>query len=142
MIAGHEIYWASKQFKKKNMLICNDVKYNASEINTLSNQLANALIKQGLKKEDRVAVLLKNSLESVITLFGIQKAGMIYVGLNERNSSNELTKIILDCKPTIIFTSKEFKEKIIKTMKSVKSLIKVIGIGWQYEDKRAQKFFW
>ena len=134
MIAGHEIYWASKQFKKKNMLICNDVKYNASEINTLSNQLANALIKQGLKKEDRVAVLLKNSLESVITLFGIQKAGMIYVGLNERYSPNELTKIIYDCKPTIIFTSKEFKEKINKTMKSVKSLIKVIGIRWQYED--------
>jgi len=134
LIAGHEIYWASKQFKKKNMIIFNDAQYNASEINTLSNQLANALIKQGLKKEDRVAVLLKNSLESVITLFGIQKAGMIYVGLNERYSSNELTKIILDCKPTIIFTSKEFKEKINKTMKSVKFLIKVIGIRWQYED--------
>ena len=109
------------------MIIFNDAKYNASEINNLSNQLANALIKQGLKKTDRVAVLLKNSLESVITLFGIQKAGMIYVGLNERYSSNELTKIILDCKPTIIFTSKEFEEKINKTMKSVKFLIKAVS---------------
>ena len=71
------------------MIIFNGAKYNASEINILSNQLANALIKQGLQKADRVAVLLKNSLESVITLFGIQKAGMIYVGLNERYSSKE-----------------------------------------------------
>ena len=114
MIAGHEIYWASKQFKKKDMIIFNGAKYNASEINILSNQLANALIKQGLQKADRVAVLLKNSLESVITLFGIQKAGMIYVGLNERYSSKELTKIILDCKPNIIFTSEDFKENIKK----------------------------
>ena len=112
LLAGHEIYWASQQFKKKNMIIFNDAKFNASEINTLSNQLANALIKQGLQKADRVAVLLKNSLESVITLFGIQKAGMIYVGLNERYSSKELTKIILDCKPNIIFTSEDFKENI------------------------------
>ena len=134
MIAGHEIYWASKQFKKKDMIIFNGVKYNASEINILSNQLANALIKQGLQKADRVAVLLKNSLESVITLFGIQKAGMIYVGLNERYSSKELTKIILDCKPNIIFTSEDFKENIKSTMKSVRFLVKVIGIRWQYED--------
>ena len=62
MIAGHEIYWASKQFKRKDVIIFNGAKYNASEINILSNQLANSLIKQGLQKADRVAVLLKAML--------------------------------------------------------------------------------
>ena len=55
---------------KKDMIIFNGAKYNASEINILSNQLANALIKKVCKK--LIEAVHKEFLESVITLFGIQ----------------------------------------------------------------------
>ncbi|NLL18878.1 MAG: AMP-binding protein [Clostridia bacterium] len=55
-----------------------------------ANRLANLLIKRGIKKGDKVAILLMNCLEWLPIYFGILKAGAIAVPLNFRYSAEEI----------------------------------------------------
>ncbi|MFF2154857.1 amino acid adenylation domain-containing protein [Paenibacillus chitinolyticus] len=50
-----------------------------AELNRRSNRLAQALRKQDIKREERVAVVMDRSLEMMIAIFGVLKAGGAYV---------------------------------------------------------------
>jgi len=58
--------------------------------NEKANRLANLLISRGIKKGDKVAVLLMNCLEWLPIYFGILKTGAIAVPFNFRYSSDEI----------------------------------------------------
>ena len=60
-----------------------------------ANRFANLLLSRGLKKGDRVAILLMNCLEWLPIYFGILKAGCLAVPMNYRYSSDEI-KYCLD----------------------------------------------
>ncbi|NLJ88452.1 MAG: acyl--CoA ligase [Epulopiscium sp.] len=60
-----------------------------------ANRLANLLIKRGIKKGDKVAILLMNCLEWLPIYFGVLKAGAIAVPFNFRYSTEEI-KYCLD----------------------------------------------
>ncbi|NLJ71438.1 MAG: AMP-binding protein [Syntrophomonadaceae bacterium] len=60
-----------------------------------ANRLANLLLKRGIKKGDKVAILLMNCLEWLPIYFGILKAGAIAVPLNFRYTAEEI-KYCLD----------------------------------------------
>jgi len=60
-----------------------------------ANRLANLLIKRGVKKGDKVAILLMNCLEWLPVYFGILKAGAVAVPLNFRYTAEEI-KYCLD----------------------------------------------
>ena len=60
-----------------------------------ANRFANLLLSRGLKKGDRVAILLMNCIEWLPIYFGILKAGCLAVPMNYRYSSDEI-KYCLD----------------------------------------------
>ena len=67
-------------------LICEDEdgsvrRYSFGDIRALSNRLANALVAQGLKRGDRVGVLLRQSPETAISHIASFKAGLISIPL-------------------------------------------------------------
>ena len=55
-----------------------------------ANRMANLLIKRGIKKGDKVAILLMNCLEWLPIYFGILKTGAIVVPLNFRYTAEEI----------------------------------------------------
>src|SRR5690606_27360729 len=52
------------------------------ELNERANCLANFLIKQGIQKGDRIALVLDRSEELIISLLAIMKSGAAYVPLD------------------------------------------------------------
>lgn len=52
------------------------------EADEAANQVAHALLAAGLQRSARVAMLCDNSVEAVITMIGIAKAGLVCVPLN------------------------------------------------------------
>ena len=54
--------------------------------NEKANRFANLLISRGIKKGDKVAILLMNCLEWLPIYFGILKAGALAVPLNFRRN--------------------------------------------------------
>ena len=60
------------------------------EFDKKANRFANLLLSRGIKKGDRVAILLMNSLEWLPVYFGILKAGALAVPLNYRYTAEEI----------------------------------------------------
>ena len=55
-----------------------------------ANRFANLLLSRGIKKGDRVAILLMNGIEWLPIYFGILKAGALAVPLNYRYTADEI----------------------------------------------------
>jgi long-chain acyl-CoA synthetase len=91
-----------------------------------ANRLANLLLKRGIKKGDKVAILLMNCLEWLPIYFGILKAGAIAVPLNFRYTAEEI-KYCLDLSDTMtLIFGPEFigrVEMIYNQIPKVKTLI-------------------
>ena len=60
------------------------------EFNKKANRFANLLLTRGIKKGDKVAILLMNCLEWLPIYFGILKTGAMAVPLNYRYTSDEI----------------------------------------------------
>lgn len=61
-----------------------------SEFNKKANRFANLLLTRGVKKGDKVAILLMNCIEWLPIYFGILKTGALAVPLNYRYTSDEI----------------------------------------------------
>ena len=61
-----------------------------SVFNEKANRFANLLLSRGIKKGDKVAILMMNGLEWLPIYFGILKTGALAVPLNFRYSSDEI----------------------------------------------------
>ncbi|MGI6021420.1 MAG: class I adenylate-forming enzyme family protein [Lachnospiraceae bacterium] len=61
-----------------------------SIFNEKANRFANLLLSRGIKRDDKVGILLMNCLEWLPVYFGILKAGALAVPLNFRYDSSEI----------------------------------------------------
>lgn len=84
--------------------------------------VAGWLVRQGLARGDRVAVLLPNSAEYVACYLGIQMAGGIVVALNAEASADELAYTFWDCTPRFVVvdrnsarTLKRIADRLVQT---------------------------
>lgn len=82
------------------------------EIETEINQLSNAFQSLGIKKGDRIAVLLPNCPQYITTFFATQSLGAIFTALNPMNTPHEIQKQLNDAKPKILITLDIFTEKV------------------------------
>jgi len=78
----HFLENSAARFPDKVAFIHEDVRATYVQINAKANQLANWLINQGIKNGDRIALLLENCLEYVISYYGGLKAGAAVVPLS------------------------------------------------------------
>lgn len=86
----------------KTAIIFDDVGITYAELDARSNRLAQALIAQGVRRGDRVAILSKNNIGFVDTLFATAKSGAALVPLNWRLAPVELGWIIGNCAPALV----------------------------------------
>ena len=87
-----------------------------SEMDKNSNKVANALIKSGVKKGDRVAQFLSNSLELVYFFVGALKAGCVVVPMNTYCKEAEVEHIINNSGATIMLVDDE-RLKVVENCK-------------------------
>src|SRR5512145_436040 len=78
----------------KTALICGGQRLTYAQINDMSDRLARALVDMGVRRQDRVAVFLDNSVEAVVSIFGILKAGGIFLVLHSGMKSRKLNYIL------------------------------------------------
>ena len=83
-----------------------------SQFNGNANRTANALVSIGVKKGDRVGILLMNCAEYMELFFAIAKIGAVFVPLNIRLVADELTYIIRDSSAQTIVYGHEFQKVV------------------------------
>ena len=73
-----------------------------------ANRVANLLIKKGIQKGQKVAILLMNSLEWLPIYFGVLKAGAIAVPMNFRYTADEIEYCVRLADVDVLFFGEEF----------------------------------
>ncbi|MBW2366064.1 MAG: AMP-binding protein, partial [Deltaproteobacteria bacterium] len=94
----------AKKFPDRDALIFMGKKITYLELDQLVNQFANALIEIGVKQGDRVALLLPNIPQIVITYYGIWRVGAVPVPNNPLYTDRELEHQFNDSGATSLVT--------------------------------------
>ena len=89
-----------------------DLRLTFAELNERSNRIANAFVEAGVRKNERVALLLMNSAEFMEAYFGLAKIGAVVVPLNWRLVADELEFILKDSGATRLIFGEEFVEVV------------------------------
>ncbi|BEP70286.1 MULTISPECIES: class I adenylate-forming enzyme family protein [unclassified Variovorax] len=79
---GDVIHRSTRRFGARTALIEGEHRMSYSELDAASNRFAHHLLGLGLASGERVAMLCNNSIEMVVALLGIQKAGLVWVPIN------------------------------------------------------------
>jgi len=82
--------------------------FNYPEVNRRVNQLAHGLMGLGLKKGEKVAVLLENSIEIVEVYLACAKSGLVIVPINFRLMGKDVDYIANNSDARVIIVHDEF----------------------------------
>ncbi|MBE0549253.1 MAG: AMP-binding protein [Rubrivivax sp.] len=138
MIAGRLVSWAAAQHGTRPSLVFRDRRYSHLEIEARSNRFAQALIALGLQPGERFAVLLDNSVESLDSLFGAEKAALTYVALNARHTLAEHLDILADAQACTVLVGSQYADLARALARAagqqLPELRLVLGLGVQVPD--------
>jgi putative pyridoxal-dependent aspartate 1-decarboxylase len=113
-------------------LHCGSATITHGELNRRSNKLARTLQKECVGIETPVAVCMERSIELIISILGIIKAGGTYVPIDPIYPAEHIQTILSDCNPVVILTKDRFKTLFSK------SDVKVIYISAQTGEDEAE----
>ncbi len=105
---GTIIYKRALNTPNKTALIFDDKAVTYKELNLGVNRCAYMLQKKGLKKGDRICVVLLNCVEFLEMYFAAAKLGLIFVPLNWRLVGPELQYQLNDCEARLVLFHNSF----------------------------------
>lgn len=113
-------------FPDKEALVCSKERFTYEELNKKAENLSNFLLSLNVLKSDRVMIFLENSLESVVSIFGILNAGGVFIVVNPLVKSKKLQYMINDSQTKILITDQKHFDQIKDTVNVCPSLQAVL----------------
>ena len=92
------------------------------ELDARSNGVAHCLAEQGVRTGDRVGLYVDKSIDSVIGLTGILKAGASYVPLDPQGPPARAARILRDCGLEVLITSRKKRGRLQQILQEELSL--------------------
>jgi long-chain acyl-CoA synthetase len=105
---------SAEAYPDKIALIHEDIRATYGGINAGANQLARWLREQGFGRGDRVALILENSLEYVVSYYAVLKIGAVASPLSTDLKPDGLNPLLAEIGPKAIISSSRF-ERLLKT---------------------------
>ncbi len=133
---------ASEKRPNKAFLIFEKEKVTFKKFKEDMERLSSGFTKLGIKKGDKIALFLCNSIEFVICYFAAIRAGAIVIPLNNFLSLEEIVYILNDAKAKILITSsdcsevmKDFKKNSTPSLENIIATDRMDGQQYiQYKD--------
>ncbi|MBX3419923.1 MAG: acyl--CoA ligase [Pirellulaceae bacterium] len=85
-------------------IVFQDRRLTYAELQAAIDRAARALLAAGTRPGDRVAMLAMACPEFMITFLAASQVGAMWLGLNPKLSARELSYILNDCRPKLLFT--------------------------------------
>jgi amino acid adenylation domain-containing protein/thioester reductase-like protein len=104
------------------------------ELNSRANQLAHYLQDEGVKPDTLVGICVERSLEMMVGLLGILKAGAAYVPLDSESPTERLHFMLEDTQLSIILT----QEKLVNKLGELKASIICLDSNWDIINQQTQ----
>jgi long-chain acyl-CoA synthetase len=90
---------------RKTAIVRGERRMTYAELDAAANRLAHALIDRGVCRGDRVAIHLENSIETVVSIFAVLKAGGVFLVVNPTTKCEKLAYILNDCRAVALIAS-------------------------------------
>lgn len=123
------------KYSDKSAIVSGERRVSYAELDENSNKIANTMMNIGIKKGDRVAMLLTNSPEFVAVYFGIIKAGAIAVPLDIEYKVGELQSLFGNCQPKVLVAESSTLEPLIPFLSRFDSVEHVIVQDYRKDGK-------
>ncbi len=102
-----------------------------ADLDVESNKLAHSLLGVGIERGDRVGIYMNRGIVSIVGVFGILKAGAIYVPIDPFCPPGRLSYIIIKCKIASLITSQDKLkniEQVFPDKSPVESIVVMDGL--------------
>jgi long-chain acyl-CoA synthetase len=103
---------AARQRPDHTALFFQGTRLSCGEVDQLSNAMAAALVALGIKKGDRVALILPNCPQWVIGQLGAWKAGAVVVPMSFLLAEPEVRRTLIDCEAKVALVLTPFYAKV------------------------------
>ena len=106
--------WAchAEYFPHKEAVVCGDERLTWGQFNAGLNRVANALNDQGIGRGERVAVLMNNTVATLLTILGVVKSGASVVPLSGLLQAEQLAVLIDDADAGALIVSADTQPQI------------------------------
>lgn len=104
------------------------------EFDAQANQAANLLITRGVRKGDKVAILLMNCLEWLPIYFGILKCGALAVPMNYRYTAEEIRYCAELADVSVLIYGTEFIDRVAEIHDSLPDIKNFFFVGEDIPD--------
>ncbi|WP_247730364.1 class I adenylate-forming enzyme family protein [Halovivax limisalsi] len=105
-----------------------------AEFGTLANQFANAMHDRGVRYGDRVGMVLFNTREFPIALYGCHKLGAMPVAVNTQLAADDIAYIFDDMNAEALVYDTEIRETVETAAADSVSEHHLIGAGFEPDD--------
>lgn len=125
----HMLRRSAQQFPDKAALVYREQRLTYQQVSNDVSALANSLAEAGIRRGDRVAVLLDTSVEQVVSLFATSQAQGVFVPIHHSLKSDQVGHILNDCRVSTLITSAERLHELDDVIQSSPSLKTIIAVG-------------
>jgi len=129
-------YWASKQGDKAAAIDSEtgeSISY--AELNVRSNQLAQLMYAQGLRKGDHIALFMENNIRYFEVIWAALRSGLHVTPINRYLSAEETRYIVNNCEAKVLITSaylSKVAEALIGKISACEILLMINGASASY----------
>ncbi len=119
MDLGRMLEETGRNFAGKTALIHNETRLSYSELDKLVNSFANKLRSLGIVKGDKIAIILPNIPEFVISYFAAQKLGAVAVTINIMSTVYELKYLLENSESKLVVTTGQLAPRVEEACRAV-----------------------
>ncbi|WP_166220681.1 non-ribosomal peptide synthetase [Pseudomonas atagonensis] len=92
--------------------VCQGQRLTYAELNRQANALAHHLIGLGVRPDDRVAIVARRGLDTLVGLVAILKAGAGYVPIDPAHPVERLSYLLGDSEPVVVLTQTDLRSQL------------------------------
>jgi amino acid adenylation domain-containing protein len=109
----HELFESqARQTPYAVALISGDQEVTYEQLNYRANQLAHYLKSHGVGSDVLVAICMERSIEAVVAILAVLKAGGAYLPIDPMYPPERLAFIVQDARPGVLITHKKFQKRL------------------------------
>lgn len=129
MLAGDMLRRSAQRFPTKTAIICGGDRFSYAELDARANMLANALLRLGLPKGSKIAMLSRNLADYGTVFFGVARTGYVLVNVSVLYAPDELTFVLNKADADVLIFDAIFAEKVAAVRADTPRIKTLVSLG-------------
>jgi amino acid adenylation domain-containing protein len=121
-------------------LVCRGTSYTYRQIDEAAARLGAAMQHRGVRRGDRVAIFLDNSVESVVSVYGTLKIGAVFMPVNALTKTDKLGYMLNDARAACLVTHTALRGIWDEALARSTSVRACIVVGGEIGESGADRF--